>query len=37
MTSIQEKPPITSQPLSVRKKPMQKFTDVCVRYVERLI
>ena len=37
MTSIQEKPPITSQPLSVRKKPMQKFTDVCVRYVERLM
>src|SRR5674476_877788 len=37
MTSIQERPAITPQPRSVRKKPMQKFTDVCVRYVERLM
>ena len=37
MTAIQGRPAITSQPRSVRKKPMQKFTDVCVRYVERLM
>src|SRR5665811_2206750 len=37
MTSIQGRPAIASQPRSVRKKPMQKFTDVCVRYVERLM
>ncbi|MHB8186519.1 MAG: TIGR00366 family protein [Dermatophilaceae bacterium] len=37
MTSNQQQPAIKSQPLLAGKTPMQRFTDVCVRYVERLM
>jgi short-chain fatty acids transporter len=37
MTAAQQKPAITSQPALARRTPMRWFTDICVRYVERLM